>query len=328
MNILLLPRLFRIKEWWSFLLPTILGYFLIGIYKYVDDVSSIFILTNAFIGLILLSLGLLVIGYLINEWSDIESDRIGGKVNQFNTIKVNVILIILISAFLVTLSGLAVLNFIKIAVWATIIQLLLFGIYNLVPFRFKKTKIWSIICDSIYSGLIFCLLAYYLVYQYLNIDKNETVIFLAIGIGCFCRGLRNILIHQSVDEQFDVKAGFKRIHYLNNIYIITLLPCLVIIELLSLFWVFLFKPSESYLVLAILLLLSIVYFIHQIRLKNVDFIQYYQFNKLYELLVPMISIILISYKLNILLLVAIAVWLMIFRYYYFKEIYKVLISSK
>lgn len=145
------------------------------------------------------SAGIAGIGYMLNDYIDLENDIKNNKKNIFtNKSKLQVLLLVFIFAtfainpwffFPVTLLSLFLIG----------AEVFLLFAYAFPPFRLKEKAVLGIICDSLYAQVIPCILAihtFYLIgdnFEY----KNEMLYFYVLWL--FVLGIRNILLHQLED---------------------------------------------------------------------------------------------------------------------------------
>ncbi len=148
--------------------------------------------------------GFAALGYLVNDYFDLEKDRIVGKKNflldkkKFQKICFFCLAIILLAApwyYLpwdrVTLSMIAA-------------QVMAYFIYSMPPLRLKERGFWGIVTDAMYAHGIPVLMA---AYTYVLISGSGADIVLLTLLFCWqlTAGLRNVLMHQLSDLHNDLK---------------------------------------------------------------------------------------------------------------------------
>ncbi len=146
------------------------------------------------------------LGFIINEWSDIEDDKKAQKHNHLSDSSFAYKITLLSS----TIVGITIAYFLlpwnlkSILLYAIQISLLL--VYSIKPFRFKRFKILALVFDALYSGTLFYILAICLFSNTLKF-----ILLVSIFLWAFVRGLRNFLLHLISDANFDKQLDFKTI---------------------------------------------------------------------------------------------------------------------
>lgn len=193
---------FRVHIWWQHIIPPILGLVFVLSDGYRIITSHAFLLIQFVVTLISTA----AFGYFINDWSDIESDRLGGKANAVARItpwqRYFIAGLLLIGAFLpwIWLVKLP-LGVMGIILWLFELSALI--LYSIPPFRFKNKAIWGILCDTLYGHVlpigiataIFC-----------GSDLFPTPILIVFTCLLFFKGFRNIITHQIMDRVADRKS--------------------------------------------------------------------------------------------------------------------------
>lgn len=204
-------RKIRISDPWNYKIP-----FLIAIpYLYAFH-SSFYYSFGAqnFIFKVFLSyitiIGIAGFAYTLNDFTDRKKDEAAGKENLHIHkpiwFSMGILLLFLSIAlapwyyFPKTVYTLSLLS----------IELLLFVLYSVSPFRFKERGFLGVITDSLYAHAIPALLAL------TAFDQNGELPFNTIrGLSItlllwqFFLGIRNILFHQIADSKNDIKSGIK-----------------------------------------------------------------------------------------------------------------------
>lgn len=206
--ILQLQNIFRIRSWWNYIIPPVLGavYFVVVI-KEADFASSISWIILWFISII----GTAVYGFALNDIFDATADKKAGKTNRMSALPIILQACIIALSLCVAILPLFFLNVDMIVFVFLGGQLLLLSLYSVPPFRLKQNKYLSVICDSLYSGLIFIVAV--IIAGNLQADAfNYTgLVFFIAAITLLFRGVRNILIHQLTDAENDQKSGINSI---------------------------------------------------------------------------------------------------------------------
>jgi 4-hydroxybenzoate polyprenyltransferase len=152
--------------------------------------------------------GIAGLGYFINDWADIRSDKAAGKKNKVGELKTGSRLLILVA-----LLCFAFLPWIKLPVniysWILIgTEIFLFLIYSLPPFRLKEKGFLGILTDALYAYLVPSLLAsltFFLIMDggYPGFEKFLVV----LSAWLLIVGVRGILLHQMLDYQNDMNSN-------------------------------------------------------------------------------------------------------------------------
>jgi 4-hydroxybenzoate polyprenyltransferase len=196
----------RMKDWRFSFIPVIFG--LLYLFIYLGQESSLprFDIILMLIGSLFTSFGFASFGYLLNEWADISDDAKAGKQNKLAYLS----LLQRIGLLFLTLTLLALPwlflpkdteSFILIG-----IEIALFVIYSLPPFRFKNWLLIPNVIDALYAYVVPIYLAYHtfsLHYGELLALQQRCLLFCLL----FILGFRNILIHQINDLHFDRRSN-------------------------------------------------------------------------------------------------------------------------
>lgn len=201
----MLQKVIRISDWFQSFIPTILGYCFVWILLAKVPFSMELILTLLLFTIS--AIGFAMLGYLINDLFDIREDKIAGKQNLIGESpfwkKVSLLLVAIVLSFSPWL-GLPFNNYI---LYLLIAQISLYILYNSPPIRLKKKPFISNIIDSMYAYL----LPFVLSFLVLKIEQKELYTTLYWGsLVWFIVGLRNLLIHQMIDYEKDLRAGSKK----------------------------------------------------------------------------------------------------------------------
>lgn len=196
----------RIKDWLYSFIPIILGnlYLWIYIFGINPDIETFYLLAFSLIT----SLGFSSLGYLLNEFSDIDDDRLAGKLNVLSGKKYYQVAGLFFFSSLLAFLPWFYLPSDYISFFLIFLQLSSFILYSISPFRFKKIIIISNLLDTFYAYLIPQILSAYTFFLFsdlLNFPKYLLIYFIVF----FIVGFRNILIHQIDDIFYD-----KNIHNL------------------------------------------------------------------------------------------------------------------
>lgn len=196
-------QIFRPKDWYSSKATGLAGLLFVFALKFNLGIETFSILLfPAFITLT----GIAALGYLINDYSDIESDTIAGKRNFFISAsffqKLNAFLVALVMAILPWYW----LPYNAYSFGLLAIELVLFVLYSIEPVRLKKRPQLGILADTLYAHVIPVALAGY---TFWLASKNSFpfLFFAGLIFWQFFAGWRNILQHHISDRKPDKKSG-------------------------------------------------------------------------------------------------------------------------
>jgi len=198
-----LLKIVRVHAWWNYIVPPILA----AVYVTLLINNLMFYRALLVTGLFLMSItGTAIFGFAINDIADIVPDAAAGKPNRMAGVsRIQRILILFAGLFLAVIPWLF-LRFSAIALALFILQIILLTIYAVKPFRLKEHIYASIVCDSLYSGLIFVLVVLFSQLQQPVIQKG-VILLCAVILMLLLRGIRNFLVHQVLDETNDRKSN-------------------------------------------------------------------------------------------------------------------------
>ncbi|MBK9636208.1 MAG: UbiA family prenyltransferase [Bacteroidetes bacterium] len=160
---------------------------------------------------LILSAGVGGIGYLFNDYNDIEQDKQQGKQNIFNSISKTKIYILAIVLTAFTIIPWFFLPFTKISFCLILFEFILFYVYAFHPLRWKEKGLLGVFADAMYAHVIPSLLAIYTFSQFSNTPTFEAspLLITCLSLWLFLFGIRNIFIHQIEDLENDKKAKTK-----------------------------------------------------------------------------------------------------------------------
>lgn len=168
--------------------------------------SAIFYLFMAYV----VSMGIGGLGFLINDFFDREKDSIARKENIFLMLRNGqlalVIMLIVCAAFLPWL----VFPFNKISLVLLLVELLLFALYSMEPFRLKEKGLWGVVLDSLYAHVVPAMFAIYtfsLMYSKTFFTGPFGETYALLFLWAFLTGVRNILVHQLDDRENDAVSN-------------------------------------------------------------------------------------------------------------------------
>jgi len=243
----------RIKDWWEFILPPIVGFYFIGILINPVDINGTIILKGLFL-LVGISIPTAAFGFFLNEWTDIDDDLSAGKVN--NAVSVPYVFRLPLLFFLILLLLFPVWCFgaNSLVKGLLSLQVILLVLYSCKPFRLKRIPFVAIILDALYSGTLFYLLAAYMLNPVIDAKNAGFVIF----IGLF-KGVRSIIHHLLADKNYDKTSGqITAAHLIANNKLLKLQELLWYLEALLLLVLFYFTGPVSFWIMIFAVIMSFV----------------------------------------------------------------------
>lgn len=249
---------------------------------------------------IVAALGIAGIGYLLNDWKDYDDDLKNNKSNLFLKLNKFQALALIISAISTAILPWLYLPFTQISLVLLILELLLFVLYALPPFRWKERGILGIICDSLYAQLIPCIFAVY-TFAYLGkVSYSISALNVIYILWLFVVGVRNIIIHQIYDYHNDIATD-------NRTFVVTkgLQPIIkfylqfgFIAEIILFLYLLIHIPCTHHVLIIIYFAyLSIIMFINRKTVKEdiFGFIHKRFLNEFYEIFLPLILVLIFTY---------------------------------
>lgn len=288
-------NLFRTSHWWNYIFPPILGILYFVLLNEESKFEDIWLqLILFFISFVFTA----SFGFFYNDFCDIESDNKAGKQNfvqKFSLKKRYFVLFLLL--FLAILPWLFFKN-IQIGIFLFSIQLFLLFAYSHPYIRLKNKIHIAIITDALYSSLLPALIAFFLFSKNNLKTENIEIILFFISI-LFLRGLRNILIHQIIDAENDIKSNTQTIvisygeHNIYKTLSFILLPIEII--MIVLFCVFLvLKIDFAWIIIPLLIIFYAVKLFDAKAEKN-KILKIQIINDFYEDIFPIFILTLLSF---------------------------------
>lgn len=294
----------RLKDWWSFIIPPIISFYYLQLLTKDTKLLSFYNISFDFINFILLSIFVAAFGFFLNEWSDINDDKIAGKKNVLYNLSKKKIKFYFIFIVLVNILAILFIDWNPFTILLLTTQYLLFITYSVYPFRLKRNKYATLIIDALYSGTLFYILAFTIKSKIIEINFLQVTLIFIWG---FIKGIRNIIHHLIQDEKHDKKLQIKTIatttNYKNLLHFATyfLIPFEVLI-----FTFFLYTVPYNYFFLVSYLL----FFLYVLNRKKhiIPFLlkrnqeiktnKFTDINLYYEILLPLLSLFLLSVRDN------------------------------
>lgn len=196
-------KLLRANIWWNAVVPQVLGW-VYFVWLAEPSLNHQHIERFAFFFVSLLSIS--AFGYVLNDYYDIESDRVSGKKNSLSDsgISAGIILVPLII-------GLVAWAFLPIRTGATVLfalQIVALFFYSAPPLRLKQRAAWGVLADAFYGHInpVFITLTTFII-SYTCGGLEGLAFFSLVFICTLLKGVRNILLHQLDDRKKDSKGG-------------------------------------------------------------------------------------------------------------------------
>lgn len=240
-------------------------------------------------------IGFASLGYLVNDYFDLEKDKLANKKNFLKHKSAVQQAVYLSIALLLLFAPWYFLPYDFFTIALMLLQLLLYVLYSLPVIRLKERGLWGLITDALYAHSIPVLMA---VHTYALISSkplNITFIVLLFAWQ-FCVGLRNILLHQLNDSDSDRVSGTKTFTNKYNIHTSThFLTGLRITELALLLFLIaiLYLQNQWFLITFLGVSLSLLLFFSMDKNNGYRF---YFPNLLYDHLLPLSFIVILSLR--------------------------------
>ena len=195
----------RAKDWRFSFIPQIFGnlYLWLILFKIPFSGKSILLLILSLIT----SFGFAALGYFINEFFDKESDTKAGKINKLMLISGSKQFALFVCIMLFTFLPWIVLPYNQNSLFLIALQIILFVVYAMPPFRFKQLPYLSIITDALYAYILPLLLSFYTYSLFVKSTPIDIIFLVFYAALLLVAGIRNIIIHYINDIFKDKKSG-------------------------------------------------------------------------------------------------------------------------
>jgi 4-hydroxybenzoate polyprenyltransferase len=204
----LFARRLRLSNPWNYKAPVLVAV------TYLVMLRHAFAWTDALVAFafaICTIVGIAGFGYWTNDLGDRKADRLAGKANPLATLAMpQIVGILCLWLALASLPWIVYFPVDGIGIGCLVVELLLFVLYVLPPFRLKERGLLGLVTDALYAHAIPAFLAA-LTFEALSPTPSSDLIYLLIGVvgWQFCLGLRNILLHQLKDAANDRRSGLR-----------------------------------------------------------------------------------------------------------------------
>lgn len=194
-----IAKLLRLKEWYDSKVPMLMS---ILLYFYIlnekSTVSNFFVQYICYFIFIFLYLAF---GYVINDYADMEIDRIAGKQKVITHLKKSQIILAIVILILLSVLPILIYNKFNFDIFLWIFLTFLLGAsYSTMPFRFKEKGSVGLVVASTAQRCLPLLVARELI-------QMSNFLFVMWMLLSFILGIRYILIHQILDYENDKKAN-------------------------------------------------------------------------------------------------------------------------
>jgi 4-hydroxybenzoate polyprenyltransferase len=264
----------RLSNPWNFKAPLLITF------PYLLFLLSNYSEANTFYG-ILVSITVIVgvsgLGYLSNDLGDRKKDALIVKENILVGMQPAAILFLFLLFFMLAFLPWLYLPFNSLSAILLILEIVLFFVYAIPPFRFKERRLLGVYTDSLYAHVLPAVLAAYTfqLFTRKNFEKFSDFAIL-VFFWQFVQGVRNILFHQIKDLESDEKSGTRTfVTFIGLERALKLIKKIVLpleILILGVFLIFLaFFWGHSF-----VLILSLIYFFttlisHWKKLASMDY---------------------------------------------------------
>lgn len=201
-----LQELSRISGWWRYKI----SYLFLPLYFALPIVSGgLAEAVYVFYYLLGYFLSTAAVGHLINDYSDVRSDRLAGKVNAQESHPTFLVVLLVLLCLAVSFAMLILAGASELVLWLAVLELLFFLSYSCRPLRLKESP-FGVVLDSGYAHVIPFAIAGMVVSKHLvEVDAFQLNLIVAVLAWQFLSGVRGILRHQLDDYSVDVATGCK-----------------------------------------------------------------------------------------------------------------------
>lgn len=306
-------KLFRIADWWNYLIPPILCF------VYIGCLNNTLPFRESILPCIVMLVSSIItasFGFYINDLFDIKDDALAGKHNQIGQLNRAYRIPLLI---ILTLLSIApwLLTDIDLHIKALLIAQYVFFIgYSAPPFRLKKNKIFALLLDSLYSGTLFYIIA--LLVTNNNKYVHPYLVYVLLFCWGFSKGLRNILLHVILDKKNDEKADTKTLATHLPLYKILNFISYIIIPLevtffILLMWFLLLNSKASLFIIIGYGCFLLYLLVKPLFLKDKHgLITFYRLNDFYEIVLPGLILLMLAYTIDYRYLIILAIHYILF----------------
>lgn len=195
----------RLSNPWNFKAPLLITFPYLVCLLSKDAAADNFL---AILVSIVVIIGVAGLGYMSNDLGDRKKDALIGKENVLIGMQTASLLILFLLFFAFTFLPWLYLPFNSISFLLLALQIGLFFLYAMPPFRFKERGLLGIISDALYGHALPAVLASYTFYLFCGTRMvNFKAFTILLFSWQFAQGVRNIVFHQIKDFESDQKSG-------------------------------------------------------------------------------------------------------------------------
>ena len=140
-------------------------------------------------------------GYFINDFFDRDKDKLSNKFNVTHIINKYWVLLAIVTFIAIGIQLVKLVS--KYAPYVIYFEILLLVLYSSKPTRLKEKGFLGILTDSAYAHTLPSIIIVQIISEYVNVPYWFWLLFVCLNS---CIGIRDILIHQSIDYEKDVKS--------------------------------------------------------------------------------------------------------------------------
>lgn len=272
--LLISGKYLKLHSWWiPKIAPGVFTWILFSlIFKHQCDFNTSTTIFLTFFILIVLA----VFGHLINDYSDIESDKKAGKSNLFNKIGIQnktwifagLLIIIITASYFVP-------NEIRLLIF---IQVLLNCSYSLHPIRLKERGWWSLMVTGLYERTVpYLIIIFSIIPIQTMLHQDFYFLVLYLLWGLFWE-FRNFINGQVEDTENDIKAKLNTLAIAVNPSTLKKVKTVFLsLELMTLIsWYSLWILLGGTTIIFFLLINVLIVLIHIITIKDLFYIKHYE----------------------------------------------------
>ncbi len=192
----------KISPWWQPKIAFILSHCYLCFAIFQTDIvrSVLFVLLFT-----ISALGFGMLGHIINDWTDAETDRKSEKKNIANAFGFRKLLWVTSGTLLIAFFPWFFLGFDHIIAAFLIAEILLFILYSVKPFRVKERKWGGVLFDALYAYALPTALVFYSATIFFEQPLN-LILLVSVSLWALAVGIQNIIIHQIEDYENDISS--------------------------------------------------------------------------------------------------------------------------
>ena len=201
---------FRLKEWWNVKVSLFFGMLTVfSIYYSLSFKEYAYLILESFLVLFPIAAW----ANVVNDYGDVESDRLAGKLNRLdNWSKSKQIILVYGSVPLLFLVPFLYGYPLELYLFL-VLTVLAFYCYSVSPFRFKSKGWYGVFMDAL-ATQVFPIL--FIMQRIQGSDQFNVWFYIPLFLWLLAAGLRLHLVHQFMDVKNDKKAGLDTVFTLYN----------------------------------------------------------------------------------------------------------------